>query len=289
MPRSLSNRFSSPWIGRMLDRFSFSNLGCPAWDIERVADQASLLGYDAVELRLLDGEVIDPVRDRGRVAEAVTTIRGRGIEVCAFDTSCRFNHADPATRVDQVEDLSCWIDLAEALAVPLLRVFGGPDEPGNGIERANAWVADSLALAAPRAERAWVTIALETHDSFASTHRVADVLRRVPSPAVAALWDSHHPYRMGETVEEVVGLLGPRLAHVHVKDARRAASQSWDLVLLGEGEVPVAEQLRVLERFGYSGYVSVEWEKKWHPEIPEPEVALPQHIKQLRQWGFPST
>ena len=74
------------------------------------------------------------------------------------------------------------------------------------------------------------------------------------------------------------------IAHVHVKDATRTDPEgtTWQLVLLGEGEVPVAEQLRVLRQRGYEGYISVEWEKKWHPEIPEPEVALPQHIRYLR-------
>jgi hypothetical protein len=28
----------------------------------------------------------------------------------------------------------------------------------------------------------------------------------------------------------------------------------------------------------------VEWEKKWHPHLAEPEVALPQHIALLKEW-----
>lgn len=30
--------------------------------------------------------------------------------------------------------------------------------------------------------------------------------------------------------------------------------------------------------------LAVEWEKKWHPEIAEPEVALPQHAEVLREY-----
>src|ERR671934_716245 len=137
---------------------------------------------------------------------------------------------------------------------------------------------------APIAEQAGVTIVLETHDAFSSARRVAAILDRVDSPRVAALWDSHHPYRVGETPQDVIEALGPRIAHVHVKDARRTTpdGSDWQLVLLGEGEVPVREQLQALDRHGYTGYVSVEWEKKWHPEIAEPEIALPQHIRWLR-------
>jgi fatty-acyl-CoA synthase len=263
---------------------AFTTLSCPSWSIERVADAALDVGYDAVELRLLDGDSIDPVRDRGKLIRAVGHCRERGLPVCALDTSCRFNSADRAERASEEDTLLRWIDLASITEVPLLRVFGGAGEPATPEGSANAWVAESLRRAAPAATDAFVTIALETHDAFASARRVAAVLREVDSPSVAALWDSHHPYRVGEGVEEVMGLLGPRIVHVHVKDARRrAGGEGWDLVPLGEGEVPVAAQLAALRAAGYEGAVAVEWEKKWHPELAEPEVALPQHIEWLRR------
>jgi sugar phosphate isomerase/epimerase len=100
------------------------------------------------------------------------------------------------------------------------------------------------------------------------------------------VWDSHHTHRTGETPEEVWGNLGPRIKLVQVKDAVRDPSGpgGWKLVLLGRGEVPVKGMVEVLARGGYDGWVSVEWEKLWHPEIEEPEVALPQHLDQLAQW-----
>jgi hypothetical protein len=95
---------------------------------------------------------------------------------------------------------------------------------------------------------------------------------------VGAVWDSHHPCRAGETAEQVYAAIGSRLCLAQVKDAARtgAGQDDWRLVLLGEGEVPVREMLQLLIRGGYDGWVSVEWEKKWHPEIEEPEKALPQ-------------
>jgi fatty-acyl-CoA synthase len=268
-------------------KYAFTTLACPVWSIEQVVEAATTLGYDGVELRLLDGAVIDPGADRARVEQAVARCRAAGVEVCVLDSSCTFNHADPGAREREVSDLLRWIDLAEDLQVPLVRVFGGHARPGLAPEPpevVNDWVAEALSRAAPTAEQAGVTVVLETHDAFSSARRVAAVLDRVDSPRVAALWDSHHPYRVGETLQDVIEALGPRIAHVHVKDARRTTpdGSDWQLVLLGEGEVPVREQLQALERQGYSGYVSVEWEKKWHPEIAEPEIALPQHIRWLR-------
>jgi fatty-acyl-CoA synthase len=55
-------------------------------------------------------------------------------------------------------------------------------------------------------------------------------------------------------------------------------------VLLGQGEVPVREMLELLSGDGYEGWISVEWEKRWHREIEAPEVALPQHLTVLSTW-----
>ena len=53
---------------------------------------------------------------------------------------------------------------------------------------------------------------------------------------------------------------------------------------MGEGEVPCPAVVELLNREGYKGMISAEWEKKWHPEIEEPEIAMPQHARVLREW-----
>ena len=270
-------------------KFAFSTLACPKWSVKQVIENALSMGYDGIEWRLLDGKIIDPVHDSTKVVDAVAACRKSGLEVCALDTSCSFNHADPEVRAEQIADLLNWIVLAQKVGVPIVRVFGGKDaqnsSPQPSEDTVNAWVADSLRFVADKIEQSSVTIVLETHDAFSSARRVASVLQSVNSRHVAALWDSHHPYRVGETVEDVVDALQGRIVHVHVKDARRnpADSTGWQLVPLGEGEVPVRKQLHILTQQNYIGYVSVEWEKYWHPELAEPELALPQHILWLRQ------
>jgi sugar phosphate isomerase/epimerase len=98
------------------------------------------------------------------------------------------------------------------------------------------------------------------------------------------VWDSHHPYRVGESAADVYANLGRRILLAQVKDARRRPGGDWELVLLGEGEVPVKAMLGLLAADGYQGWISVEWEKRWHPEIEAPEVALPQHLRVLAEW-----
>lgn len=264
-------------------RLAFTTLACPGWSLDRVVAAARDYGYDGVELRLLDGEIIGadlPAGERRRIRETFAA----ALPICCLDTSVRVAaDGDPAATV---AELRAFVALAHEIGAPALRVFGGESPADWPREAAYDRAAAILNGAVPDAEAAGVAITLETHDAFASAASVAEVLRRAPSRSVGALWDTHHPYRMGEQPDQVLDLLGDRVLHVHVKDARRndAARTGWDLLLLGEGEVPVRASLAALRARGYDGWIAVEWEKKWHPQIEEPEVALPQHAALLRQW-----
>lgn len=239
------------------------------------------MGYEGVEIRLLDGEIIPADLDstgRARVKRALS-----GLGIPAVGTSCRFTSPDAAERAASRTDAERYLSLAAELGAEAIRVFGGNLAPGDSLEVGIGRIAESLNELAPAAERAGVRIALETHDAMSAGRAVADVLARVPSRAVGAIWDSHHPYRMGESTRETYDLLKGRIISTHVKDARREGD-SWQLVPLGEGEVPVGEMLATLAENGWDGWVSVEWEKKWHPELADPEVAFPQHMTVLRAY-----
>ena len=49
--------------------------------------------------------------------------------------------------------------------------------------------------------------------------------------------------------------------------------------LPGTGEVDLQRALRILHEGGYRGYLSFEWEKKWEPDLAEPEIAFPHYAK----------
>jgi len=51
---------------------------------------------------------------------------------------------------------------------------------------------------------------------------------------------------------------------------------------MGDGQVPHQAIDQVLKNGNYHGYLSLEWEKRWHPEIAEPEVAFPQFVEYMK-------
>jgi sugar phosphate isomerase/epimerase len=264
--------------GGNLPSLAFSTLAFPGRSLAEVAEFGARFGYEGIELRLIDGELIDPLMptaERRRVKRDVGLL-----PIVAVDSSVRLLEEGPRPQI------RAFLELASDWEAPAVRVFGGkmPDVPG---ARREAVVAAAKVLEdlAPLAERLGVAIGVETHDDFSASATVRELLELVPAPSVGAVWDSHHPYRAGETSDEVYANVGERLVLAQVKDARRTGEpDGWQLVPLGEGEVPVHEMLSVLAAHGYRGVLSVEWEKRWHPEIEEPEVALPQHIEVLRKW-----
>ena len=258
-------------------RIAFSTLAFPDATLASVASLGRRWGYAGIELRLIDGELIDPsmpAADRVRVKRTLT-----GLPVVAVDSSIRLTGDDPGP------ELHRFLQLASDWESPLVRVFGGAlaAEQTARQEQLRA-AARVLESSVPVAERLGVAIGVETHDAFSASAVVAELLDLADPRWVGAVWDSHHPHRMGERPEEVYANLGPRLLLAQVKDARRTASGDWQLVLLGEGEVPVADMLALLAAGGYQHWISVEWEKRWHPEIEEPQVALPQHLELLTKW-----
>jgi sugar phosphate isomerase/epimerase len=263
---------------------AFSTLGCPDWTLEQAAEQAAAYGYRALEVRLLDREIIPADLSAEGRQRIKRVMRDHNIEIIGLGLSTRFSALDPTERQKNVRDLERYLELANDLGVPYVRTFGGNVMEGGTLEQTIRWVAEGISAALPTAEQQGVTILLETHDAFCRGAEVAQVLAQVPHERLKAVWDVHHPFRMGESIEETWRLIGDRTVHVHMKDARLRPDGSWQLVLLGEGEVPCHDVVKLLHREGYKGYISAEWEKKWHPEIEPPEVALPQHAETLRAW-----
>jgi sugar phosphate isomerase/epimerase len=262
-------------------RIAFSTLAFPATSLASAVSLGRAWGYAGVELRLIDGDLIDPAMPAADRAAVKHTAAVAGLPIVAVDSSVRLTDDESGA------ELRKFLELASDWDSPLVRVFGGGLPVGDPERQARlAAAARVLEASVPLAERLGVAIGVETHDSFSASSVVAELLAMVPSGVVGAVWDSHHPYRMGQQPPEVWSDLGRRTLLAQVKDARRDAERTdgWQLVLLGQGEVPVREMLELLSGDGYEGWISVEWEKRWHPEIEEPEVALPQHLSVLRTW-----
>jgi sugar phosphate isomerase/epimerase len=257
----------------------FSTLGCPQWDWQRVLDFAAAHGYAGIELRGLQGEMDLTKRPElapPRLEESKRQLAERGLSVVCLGSSANMHPTDPADRAAQLDEARRFIDLAQALGAPYVRVFGNEYVPGVPREAMLAHIAAGLREIGEHARDRNVTVLIESHGDFTDSPSLLDILQRTDSPAVALLWDAHHTYVTGrEAPEDTVRQLGRWIRHTHLKDSVPAGNDRR-YVLTGTGDVPVRRQVEALARSGYRGYYSFEWEKRWHPEIEEPEVAIAQ-------------
>jgi sugar phosphate isomerase/epimerase len=272
-------------------RLAFSTLGCPRWDLDEIAAAARSYGYEAVELRALGGSLdllARPELGPREVTRTRTRLAERGVAVCCVSSGCVFHSADDAERAAMVDLAVRHCELAADLGAPLVRVFPDRIPEGETREATRDRIAAALAEVARRAPEG-VRAALETHGDFARGAAAAEVVRLADHPGVAIIWDVANSLAAGDTVDGAASAVAPFLAHVHLRDARpEPGREHWLPVLAGTGRVPFGATAAALDALDYGGLVCFEWEKWWHPEIEEPEVALPDFAaaarRRMRGW-----
>ena len=258
---------------------AFTTLACPGWSWEQIVQRAVEYGYQGLELRGVEGEM-DLTKAApftgGRLAATKHTLQDRNLAIPCLDTSCRFD--DESVIASAIDEGKRHIDLAAELNAPYIRVFGDTMRDNQARQKIIEQVINGLTALAQHAEGTHVQVLIESHGDFARVQNLQDVLQVVQHPHVGVLWDVHHPYRFfSEPLADTYEKLKDRIRHVHLKDSI-ITDKGVRYCLLGQGDLPIEEALRLLVNGGYHGWISFEWEKRWHPEIEEPEVALPAFV-----------
>ncbi len=263
-------------------RLSFTTLGCPAWDLDTICRQGRAFGFDGVDLRgyldTLDVTTLPmfsahAARTRRRFADA-------GLEVSGISSSIRV--CEREARAANLEEAKRTIATALGLGAGVVRVFGGGDiakcSRGELAAVGCATIEEVLALDGA-SSLAW---AFETHDLWTSGPDCGLLLASIPHESFGVLWDMGHTSRVGgESPRESFAAIGARVKYCHVKDAvhdpahPKAMEGGWRYVAPGSGQLPLAESIRLLKGSGFGGWIAFEHEKRWHPELEEPEEIFP--------------
>jgi sugar phosphate isomerase/epimerase len=283
---------AAPAIVRAFQRLprtpiAFSTLGCPKWPWTKVIEQAAALGYAAIELRGIEGEMDLTKRPEligTRLDQTMKDLQALGLTVSDLGASARMHEADPKVRAAQMDEGRRFIDLAARMKVPYVRVFGDKVPPGEARAAVIPRVVDGLRTLGEHARGSGVSVIIESHGDFTDSPSLLEILKAAALPNVALLWDAHHTVVAGkESPAQTYKALGAYVRHTHLKDSR-PEGDGVRYVLTGTGTVPVKETVAVLVKNGYKGYYCYEWEKAWHAEIEEPEVAFPHYAEQMRRY-----
>lgn len=218
-----------------------------------------------------------------QLAVSLQELEAADLRIVGLGASARMHDPEGTVRQAQLDEGRKFIDLARRLKAPYVRVFGDRVPAGQSKAPTIERVIAGLRELGEHAKGSGVTVLLESHGDFCDSPALLEILQGTELPTVGLLWDTHHTVVTGkEKPEQTFAHLGRYIRHVHLKDSR-PEGKGVRYVLTGAGTVPVREIVELLVAQQYPGYFCLEWEKAWHPEIPEPEEAFPHFARFLRE------
>ncbi|MGE5106958.1 MAG: sugar phosphate isomerase/epimerase family protein [Sphingobacteriales bacterium] len=257
---------------------SFSTLGCPDWTFKQIADFAQQHYYDGIELRGLRRELdLNKCPEFSSAQNRMATLKmmeEKGLRFVDLGSSATLHFANPTERKKNLEEGKRFIDLAQDLKCPFIRVFPNSFPKEQEKNKTMELIISGLLELADYAKGSTVTVLIESHGDLVVTEDLEVIMRGAEHDHAGMIWDVANMWTITkENPVSVYEKLKKYIRHTHIKDAA-VADGKVQYALLGKGEVPIFDAIDALSKGGYKGYYSFEWEKLWHPELAEPEIAL---------------
>ncbi len=266
---------------------SFSTLGCPDWGFDKIVDFAAANNYSGIELRgiqrQLDLTKCIQFSSPENIVITNKIMEEKGLHFVDLGSSAAMHHSDIAERKKNLEEAKNFIDLAQKINCPYIRVFPNNLPKDQDRNVTIELIINALKELGDYAKDKNVTVLMESHGELVYSADLQKIMQSAANPHVGLVWDIVNMWSVTkEPPAEVYSKLKKYIHHTHIKDLKVADGKE-NYVLLGKGETPIFEAINILYKDGYNGYYSFEWEKLWHPEIAEPEIALADYPKAMMQ------
>ena len=263
---------------------SFSIKGWQGYHWEEFCNAATDMKLQGIELHSILGTEFTEKGGPFHQYNAAATLRAlheQRLTIPCIDSSCDLNTGfEDKIACDEI--VQC-MELASTLHIPYVRIRTRSTE-----ETDLAPVVSNMGILLRKAEELGITLLVETVGLFSDTARLRDVLNRFASDHMAALWDVHHPYfDHKEDPEQTIQNLGAYVRHVHIKDSV-SGPKGRTYTLLGEGDLPIASMMTALGSINYDGFISLEWDPKWMPDLTDMEVIFSHFVTYMSRFETPS-
>lgn len=264
-------------------RKAFSTVACMTSSYQEIVLAAEKAHMDAVEIRMDDGGSICGMQ-REQLPELLAFFKEHGIAISDIGTGVTLQGYEP----EKIARGRQCAELAAMVGAKGIRVF-----LGNFIKRFSTaapysyeGIVRSLQELCLAVKETGVEVWVETHNEFSTGEVLSRLCKDVAKDNLKIIWDIIHPIEWGETPEQTWELLNSKIAHVHLKDGIKNPDPDWidyTYTRLGEGELPIQEILAILRENGYTGYLSLEWEKQWRAEIREAYDSLDELLRDYNE------
>ncbi len=265
---------------------AFSTLGCPDWSFQKITDFAAHHDYTGIEVRGIQRE-LDLTKcnefSNQNISGTLAIMKDKNLWFVGLGSSANLHIADSTNRKKNLEEARRFIDLAQQINCPYIRVFPNNFPKEQDKNATMDLIIKGLLELGDYAKGSNVSVLMETHGDLVQSEDLEKIMQSAEHAHTGLVWDAANMWTV--TKEPPVHMyekLKKYIRHAHIKDARIVEGK-MQYTLLGQGEVPVFEAIDALSKGGYKGYYSFEWEKLWHPEIEEPEIALADYSKVMEQ------
>lgn len=264
-------------------KLAFSTLGCPDWQWNVIVSSAKDIGMDGIEVRCIANELYAPKCREFAEANAAKTV-GRlaqlGMSIPVLDSNASIAVAEKSEAA--MKEARDYIDLASRIGTPYVRVMCVPvPQP---VEADLDLCTKQYAELCCYGEDKGVMPLLETNGPLGDSALIRKFMDNIPSENKGVLWDIHHPYRyFNEAPEVTFANLGGYMKHLHIKDSVVDDDGKIIYRMLGKGTIPVKQTILMLRDSGYEGFVSLEWVKKWNPELESAGIVFPNFANWVRR------
>ncbi len=226
-------------------------IGACDWSINGRAslsafDNARQIGLDGVQVSLNTVKDETYLRDPAMQQQYLEAAKRTGVAISGLAIGALNDipyKSDPRTE-QWVQDS---VDVAKALGVKnvLLAFFSNNDLKND--PKGTQAVIDRLKAVAPKAEKAGVTLGIESWLSAAEHRAIIDA---VASPAVKVYYDVCNASVMGYDIYQEMRDLGTKqICEVHIKE---------NGFLIGQGKIDMKRVRQTLDEIGYQGWLQLE-------------------------------
>jgi sugar phosphate isomerase/epimerase len=262
---------------------SFSTLGCPDWTFKQIIDFAAQHNYNGIEIRgilkQMDLPLCNEFNSAAHRSATLKMMEDKNLRFVDLGSSCTLHFPDGTERKKNIDEGKRFIDLAHDIKCPFVRVFPNNFQKDQERNATMGLIAKGLLEIGDYAKGSNVSVLMETHGDFVKTEDLETIMLAANHPNTGLVWDVANMWAITkEPPVQVFEKLKKYIRHTHIKDAKLADGKI-NYVFLGHGDVPIFEGIDALAKNGYKGYYSFEWEKLWHPEIAEPELAIADYSK----------
>ena len=259
-------------------KLAFSTKGWHNSSFEDFCGIAKDLKFEGIELHNIHGPLFTEKDGAFHDYAAASTVRKLyelGLQIPCIDAIC--NPGIAAEKDSSVKEITDCLDIAKNLHIPYVRVKAAVGD-------ADA-VAEVIRKVIPDAEEKGVALLIETTGIFCDTAVLRELLESFACDSLAALWDMYSTFfTAGEGPEDTIRNLGAYVKHVHIKDAAKTESGT-EFCLIGEGQLPIKEMMLALRSVNYDGFISLEWDPDWCPELDDMEIIFSHFVNYISQYG----